>query len=102
MGRCGVALGAFVDEWWAAHAHPGLESSTLHVYRHVWERHARSRLGGLAITEVTPLTIAGFRATLEDDGVGAESIRETLRMLRSVFQRAVERELIRSNPVRAV
>ena len=48
-----------------------------------------------------PVTIAGFRAELEAGGVGAESIRKTLTMLQSVFQRAVEWQLVDVNPVRA-
>ena len=94
-------LGSFVDEWWALYAEPNLERSTLRIYGWVWEHHARPRLGRLRLREVSPLTIAGFRAELEASGVGAESIRKTLTMLQSVFQRAVEWQLLDVNPVRA-
>jgi integrase len=94
-------LDSFVEEWWALYAQPNLERSTLAVYRWAWEHHARSRLGGMRLREVTPLTIARFRAELEASGVGAETIRKTLTMLQSVFQRAVEWQLLDANPVRA-
>jgi len=90
-----------VEEWWALYAEPNLEHSTLRMYRWVWERNARPRLGRLRLREVSPLTIAGFRPDLEASGVGAESIRKTLTMLQSVYQRAVEWQLVDSNPVRA-
>ena len=81
--RRGPALGAFVEEWWALYAEPNLERSTLAVYRWAWEHHARPRLGGLRLRDVTPLTIARFRAELEASGVGAETIRKTLRCSRA-------------------
>jgi integrase len=42
-----------------------------------------------------------FRAALEADGAGAETVRKTLTVLQSVFQRAVEWQLLEANPVRA-
>ena len=101
IGRRGPALGAFVAQWWELYAEPNLERSTLVVYRWAWEHHARPRLGDLRLREVTPLTIARFRAELEASGVGAETIRKTLTLLQSVFQRAVEWQLVEANPVRA-
>jgi integrase len=93
-------LDAFVEEWWALYAQPNLERSTLMVYRWAWEHHARPRLGEMRLRDVTPLTVARFRAELEASGVGAETIRKTLTMLQSVFQRAVEWRLVDANPVR--
>ena len=52
----------FVEEWWILYAEPNLERSTLAVYRWAWEHHARPRLGGLRLRDVTPLTVARFRA----------------------------------------
>ena len=101
IGRRGPAVGAFVDEWWELYAEPNLERSTLTVYRWAWEHHAQPRLGGVRMRDVTPLTIARFRAELEASGAGAETIRKTLTMLQSVFQRAVEWQLLEANPVRA-
>ena len=90
-----------MDQWWELYAEPNLERSTLVVYRWAWEHHAQPRLGDLRLREVTPLTIARFRAELEATEVGAETIRKTLTMLQSVFQRAVEWQLVEANPVRA-
>jgi integrase len=94
-------LDSFVEEWWALYAQPNLERSTLAVYRWAWEHHARPHLGSLRLRDVTPLTVARFRASLEARGAGVETIRKTLTMLQSVFQRAVEWQLLEVNPVRA-
>ena len=101
ISRRGPAVEAFFQEWWALYAEPNLERATLRVYRHVWERHARPRLGTMRLADVSPLTIARFRSQLEAEGVGAESIRKTLTMLQGMFQRAVEWQVVASNPVRA-
>jgi site-specific recombinase XerD len=94
-------LDAFVEEWWVLYAEPNLERSTLAVYRWAWQQHARPRLGDLRLRDVTPLKIARFRASLEASGAGAETIRKTLTMLQSAFQRAVEWQVLDANPVRS-
>ena len=102
LPRRGPTLSAFVEEWWALYAEPNLERATLRIYRWVWEQHARPSLGHVRLADLSPLDVTRFRAELEADGVGAESIRKTLTMLGSVFSRAVEWELVPANPIHAV
>jgi integrase len=83
-------LAEFVEEWWMVYAGPNLERSTLRVYAQFWNGHALPRLGQLRLRDLTPQTIARFRAELEADGVGIEAIRKTMTMLQGVLQRAVE------------
>jgi integrase len=99
--RRGPTLAAFVDQWSALYAEPNVEQATLRTYRWVWQSHARPRLGATRLRDVTPLTVARFRAELEADGVGTETIRKTLTMLGSVFSCAVEWQLVAANPIRA-
>jgi integrase len=101
IGRRGPTLAAFVEEWWVLYAEPQLEPATLRTYRWVWEHHARPHLGAVHLRDVTPLTIARFRAEREAAGVGVETIRKTYTMLGSVFSCAVEWQLVDRNPVRA-
>jgi integrase len=56
----------------------------------------------MQLREITPLVLTRFRADLERDGVGQETIRRTLVLLQSIFARAVEWQRVGSNPVRAV
>src|SRR5215212_8864891 len=83
-------LAEFVEEWWRVYAGPNLERATLRAYAILWNGHALPRLGAVPLRELTPQTIAHFRADLEQAGVGVEAIRKTMTMLQGVLQRAVE------------
>ncbi len=93
-------LADFVEEWWLVYAGPNLERSTLRVYAQLWNGHALPRLGQLRLRDLTPQTVARFRAELEAAGVGIEAIRKTMTMLQGVLQRAVEWGRVPSNAVK--
>src|SRR4051794_28163223 len=93
-------LAEFVEEWWLVYAGPNLERSTLRVYAQLWNGHALPRLGQLRLRDLTPQTVARFRAELEAAGVGIEAIRKTMTMLQGVLQRAVEWGRVPSNAVK--
>src|SRR4051812_21962627 len=93
-------LAEFVEEWWTVYAGPNLERATLRAYASFWNGHALPRLGGIPLRELTPQTIAHFRADLEQAGVGIEAIRKTMTMLQGVLQRAVEWGRVPSNAVK--
>jgi len=93
-------LAEFVEEWWMVYAGPNLERATLRAYASLWNGHARPRLGQLQLRELTPQTIARFRAELEAAGVGVEAIRKTMTMLQGVLQRAVEWGRVPTNAVK--
>jgi integrase len=95
-------LAEFVQEWWELEASARLERATLLGYASHWNRHVLPRLGHMQLRQITPLVLTRFRADLERDGVGQETIRRTLVLLQSVFARAVEWQRVSSNPVRAV
>ena len=93
-------LAEFVEEWWMVYAGPNLERATLRAYASLWNGHALPRLGQLQLRELTPQTIARFRAELEAAGVGIEAIRKTMTMLQGVLQRAVEWGRVPTNAVK--
>ena len=93
-------LAEFVEEWWTVYAGPNLERATLRAYASFWNSHALPRLGHLPLRELTPQTIARFRADLEAAGVGIEAIRKTMTMLQGVLQRAVEWGRVPTNAVK--
>ena len=93
-------LAEFVEEWWMVYAGPNLERATLRAYASLWNGHALPRLGQLQLRELTPQTIARFRAELEAAGVGVEAIRKTMTMLQGVLQRAVEWGRVPTNAVK--
>ena len=75
-------------------------ATTLARLRELWNGHALPRLGRLQLRELTPQTIARFRAELEAAGVGREAIRKTMTMLQGVLQRAVEWGRVPTNAVK--
>ena len=93
-------LAEFVEEWWRVYAGPNLERATLRAYATLWNGHALPRLGAIPLRELTPQTIAHFRADLEQAGVGVEAIRKSMTMLQGVLQRAVEWGRVPSNAVK--
>src|SRR3954452_3711081 len=93
-------LADFVEEWWLVYAGPNLERSTLRVYAQLWNGHALPRLGQVQLRDLTPQTVARFRAELEAAGVGIEAIRKTMTMLQGVVQRAVEWGRVPTNAVK--
>jgi integrase len=93
-------LAEFVEEWWMVYAGPNLERATLRAYASLWNGHALPRLGHFQLRELTPQTIARFRAELEAAGVGVEAIRKTMTMLQGVLQRAVEWGRVPTNAVK--
>src|SRR3954462_13842410 len=93
-------LAEFVEEWWLVYAGPNPERSTLRTYATLWNGHALPRPGHLQLAQLTPQTIARFRAELEAAGVGNEAVRKTMSMLQGGLQRAVEWGRVPSNAVK--
>ena len=63
---------------------------SVRTYAQLWNGHALDRLGHLQLRQLTPQTIARFRAEFEGAGVGDEAIRKTMTMVQGMLQRAVE------------
>jgi integrase len=95
-------LAEFVQQWWELEATARLERATLKSYTSHWNRHVLPRLGHLQLRQITPLVLTNYRASLEREGVGPETIRRTLVLLQSILARAVEWQRIGTNPVKAV
>jgi integrase len=93
-------LAAFAERWWELYARPNLSRNTLDVYARFWNRYALPKLGGYRLRELTPSVISRFRLELEREGVGVEAIRKTMTIVQGMLQRAVEWELIVSNPAK--
>jgi hypothetical protein len=47
-------LAAFMEEYWRVYALPNLSPNTREVYKRVWAKHARPRLGHLTLRAITP------------------------------------------------
>ena len=96
------SLAEFVQEWYAKYAVPNLEPKTIDLYEWLLNSHILLALGGLPLRELDAETITGWRADLARKGLGTESQRKALKLLRGVLQRAVEWNRIPVNPARLV
>ena len=90
----------FMERWWRDYAVPTLADNTRDCYSGIWERHVRERLGGYRVRDVTPAVVAGLKADLTREGVGAATIHESLAILSGMFRQAVIWDRVDRNPVR--
>ena len=90
-----------VDDWLELYARD-LGPRTRLDYGVVLDRHVLPRLGRLRLRDITPETVARFRADLERVGVGRSTVRRSMVVLQGVLSRGVEWRRISHNPVPAV
>ena len=97
-----ITLAEYVSGTWAKAYAPNLAPSTRIRYGHIYDKHILPELGQLALREITPEVIARWQAARLAGGGGPVAVREALKLLGSILQRAVEAQHIESNPVRSV
>ena len=99
-GRTTLAL--YVSETWAKAYASNLAETTRTRYGHIYDKHILPELGDLTLREITPDVIARWQADRLAAGGGPVAVREALKLLGSILQRAVEAQHIQTNPARTV
>ena len=89
-------------DWYELYAAPNLAANTLNKYRRMLANHVLPKLGGMKASEITPDVLARFRAELEREGVGRDSVRVSLVVVQAIFRRAIEWGRLSTNPAMAV
>lgn len=102
LGARRQTLDELARDWWELYAEPNLAEHTLAKYRRLLANHVLPRLGGIKVGEITPEVLARFRADLEREGVGRDSVRVSLVVIQSIYRRAVEWGRLTANPAKAV
>jgi integrase len=106
-----MAFATFVAEWREKYAKKHLEKSTLKTYEHQLKNHITPVFGHLRLDQVKPIQVVSFIEGLEQNGsrkdgkeggLSPSSIRYVHRVLKDIFERAVEWRIIKENPVSAV
>ncbi|MGG4340445.1 site-specific integrase [Paenibacillus lautus] len=101
----------FVDEWHQKYAIKHLEAKTLESYSYMLKNHIEPTFSSKRLDEIKSLHIVSFLKALEQDGsrkddksggLSSTSIRFIHRILKDIFERAVEWKIIKSNPVSSV
>lgn len=95
-------LAAFAQEWLSSWAAQNLDYTTLQTYASVYNNHLLGRVGHLQLRQITPRVVDRLRQELQDDDVGAPTIRKALSILQAMFRQAVMWGRASSNPVQPV
>jgi integrase len=92
------------DFWptWLADARGRLAEQTIDDYEGTWARRIEARFGDVALGDITPRMVAGWRGEMQATGVGRESIRKAMVLLQSMFTVAIEWGEATGNPVGVV
>ncbi|MBB5776777.1 tyrosine-type recombinase/integrase [Nonomuraea jabiensis] len=83
---------AWIDE------RPGLRPKTVQLYEGLLRLHLVPTFGNCAMSEVKVAHIRKWRKQLLDNGVGAVTVAKAYRLLKAIFNTAVEDGLIKANP----
>lgn len=89
-------------QWWANYATPNLADHTLDKYQRVLAAHVTPALRHYRVHEITAQVLMDFRAGLERQGVGRDSVRVALVVLQAMFRQAVRWGWTQVNPVQYV
>jgi integrase len=79
-----------------------VEEHTYDGYNSLVENHIRPRIGGTKLSRFRRVNAAAFRDELLADGISRSLTRKVLVALGSIFEEALSREQVASNPIRGV
>jgi integrase len=91
-------FGDYSDTWVENHAKLSCKPSTIDGYESVLRQHIRPRFSSIRINEIRRNDIKEFIGQLLAKELTRSTIRNAISILRSIFNQAIEDELIESNP----
>lgn len=106
-----MTLAEFIPEWRSKYAVGELSPATLVRYDDIIKGRILPEFGQMKLDKIKPLQILGFLEKLKQDGARGDgkpgglasgSIQYHHRVLKNIFSRAVEWQLIKDNPVAGV
>ncbi|MGF7046540.1 integrase [Paenibacillus sp. DS2015] len=106
-----MTFSAFLEEWKGKYGSKHLELKTIETYNHMLKNHIIPYFGMRRISDVKPIQILNFLDELSREGsrkdgkpggLSSTTIRFIHRILKDIFERAVDWRIIKINPVSAV
>lgn len=79
-----------------------LAEATIISYDRCWSRHLSLRFGDVPLDEITPRSVAQWRADMLAKGIGRETVRRAMVLLQAMFTLGVEWGEAERNPVSVV
>jgi integrase len=93
-----VLFGKYASDW--IEERPGLRLKTAKLYRYVLRRHLSPTFDARPLADIREPHVRRWRKNLLDAGVSAVTVAKAYRLLKAVFNTAVDDGLIRRNPCR--
>jgi integrase len=93
-----VLFGKYASDW--IEERPGLRPKTAELYRYRLRRHLSPAFGARPLAEIREPNVRRWRKDLLDIGVSTGTVAKAYRLLKVIFNTAVDDGLIRRNPCR--
>jgi integrase len=93
-----VLFGNYAADW--IEERPGLRPKTIELYRYLLRRHLSPTFDARPLGEIREPHVRRWRKALLDAGVSAVTVAKAYRLLKAIFNTAVDDELVRRNPCR--
>ncbi|MEK3721981.1 tyrosine-type recombinase/integrase [Paenibacillus sp. FSL H8-0034] len=106
-----MTFAAFAEEWREKHGKKGLSPNTLETYTLHLNKRLIPTFGHLRLDQIKPMQIVNFMHSLEQDGsrgdgkegkLSSGTIEYIYRILKNIFSRAVDWQIIKTNPMEAM
>jgi integrase len=95
-------LNHYVAETWATTHAVTLAAKTARHYASLYDLHIAPYLGDLKLSELTPEVIGRWQAERVASGAGREAVRQAMKLLGNILQRAMEGGRVGRNATRVV
>jgi integrase len=89
-------------EVWLPDAKGRLAENTVADYEYFWKRRVKPRFGELAMRDITPRAVSQWKASMNAEGVGRETIRKSMILVQAMLTVAIEWGEASHNPVSLV
>ena len=93
-----VLYGKYASDW--IEERPGLRPKTAELYRYLLRRHLGPAFDARPVAEIREPHVRRWRKDLLDAGVSPVTVAKAYRLLKAIFNTAVDDGLIRRNPCR--
>jgi len=96
-----VTFSRFVHNLWAEYvSQRGIKPSTSYSYDSMLRKHLLPEFGHLLMDQIKPIDLTLFLKGLREQGLSSHSRLNVYTLLRTLFELAVEYEVVAANPVR--
>ena len=95
-----ISLSEYLDSWIESHCKMHLDENTLDNYKTNINKNIKLQIGHLKLKDVKPLKLQNLYAKLSER-LGSWTIRRIHNILYGAFEKAIEWEMMKSNPARS-